>query len=150
MSDQADDSDGADHGEEQDDGDRAQYRPWNAAAVFQQRRATPVRRCRSGVMDRYTDIEHEHLDGDDDDEVEFRSQDEAGYSNGRDSDGVELRSEDEAEEDDDASFIDDSLVDDTSASPAGDTDPMAVDGALGRRRSGVIDRLEARDWRVDP
>jgi hypothetical protein len=63
--------------------------------VFQQRRATPVRRCRSGVMDRYTDIEHEHLDGDDDDGVEFRSQDEAGYGNGRDSDGVELRSEDE-------------------------------------------------------
>jgi hypothetical protein len=57
-----------------------------------------------------------------------------------DSDGVELRSEDEAEEDDDASFIDDSLVDDTSASPADDTDPMVVDGALGRRRSGVIDR----------
>jgi hypothetical protein len=115
VSDQADDSDGADHGEEQDDGDRAQYRPWNAAAVFQQRRATPVRRCRSGVMDRYTDIDHVYLDGDDDDGVEFRSEDEAGYSNGRDSDGVELRSEDEAEEDDDASFIDDSLVDDTSA-----------------------------------
>jgi hypothetical protein len=54
-----------------------------------------VRRCRSGVIDRYTDIEHVHLDGDDDDGVEFRSQDEAGYGNGRDSDGVELRSEDE-------------------------------------------------------
>jgi hypothetical protein len=46
-----------------------------------------VRRCRSGVIDRYTDIEHVHLDGDDDDGVEFRSEDEAGYCNGRDSDG---------------------------------------------------------------